>query len=197
MHLLSTPSSEQPEGGFSRSGCGSRNVFREPLGGAAHWQDIFKENLHISSLHTLAILLHTVCWKLSEEHILLSVSSWGFHSYSSFQRGAIWNARQRAAIAGQRSLSEGRCPKKGLRWGSVWAVITNLMTRAFSDETVFAPKLFLVQCFRSFFFLVDCCAHSGLSVVCLSTDGFSSKHQCDTCRTLQCGTLFVSSIFGR
>lgn len=74
----------------------------------------------------------------------------------------------------------------------------NLMKCAFSDEIVLAPKLFLLQGVSVLYFsLWIYCVNSGMSVVCLITDGFRSKHQCDTCRTLQCGTLFVSSIFGR
>lgn len=89
----------------------------------------------------------------------------------------------------------------GLRrsfWRSVRATITNLMKCAFSDEIVLAPKLFLllsvlVLCFS----LWTPCVIRRVSVVCLLTEGLSYMHQCDACRTLQCGTLFVSSIFGR
>lgn len=72
------------------------------------------------------------------------------------------------------------------------------MKCAFSDEIVLAPKLFLllsvlVLCFS----LWTPCVIRRVSVVCLLTEGLSYMHQCDACRTLQCGTLFVSSIFGR
>lgn len=81
---------------------------------------------------------------------------------------------------------------------SVQAVITNLMKCAFSNEIVLAPKLFLLQIVPILdFSLWVFCMNSGMSAVCLITGRFSYKHQCDTCRTLQCGTLFVSSIFGR
>lgn len=74
----------------------------------------------------------------------------------------------------------------------------NIMKCAFFEEIVLAPKLFLSQSVSVLYFpLWLCCVNSCVSVVCLITDGFCYKHQCDTCRTLQRGTLFVSSIFGR
>lgn len=82
-------------------------------------------------------------------------------------------------------------------WRPVWATITNLMKRAFSDEIVLAPKLFLLPSVFVLFLLVDSCVIRRMSVVCLLPEGLSYKHQCDACRTRQRGTLFVSSIFGR
>lgn len=73
----------------------------------------------------------------------------------------------------------------------------NLMKCAFSDVIVLAPKLFLLQCFSPLSFPVDHCANSGWRAGCRIAEGPSSERQRDTRRTLQCGTLFVSSILGR
>ena len=52
-------------------------------------------------------------------------------------------------------------------WRPVWATMTNLMKRAFSDEIVLAPKLFLLPSVFVLFLLVDSCVVRRMSVACL------------------------------
>lgn len=112
---------------------------------------------HINENHTpgnLAVLLRTACWKLCEEHILLSVSLWGFqYYYSSAVLALKWALEpQTDAMV----LLEGRRRSKRDRifqW-SVLAMIVNIPQCAFSDEIVLVPKLFLSQCFSSSFSFV-------------------------------------------
>lgn len=152
--------------------------------------------MRICTPGSLAVLSRTACRKLCEEHILLSVSLWGFHSYSSNVVLALNRASEPQTDA--TVLLEGRCRSKRDRivQCSVLAVITNILQCAFSDEIVLAPKLSYHSVSVLHFPLCISCVNSGVSAVCL-TRRFCYKHQCDTCRTLQCGTLFVSSIFGR
>lgn len=193
-----------PPGWFWRISSAFSKVFKLASGGVASWQNILEEFAHLEAWQSCPPGAHAARRKLSEEHILLSVSLGGLHFFSSFRRGAnskrAWECRLRQTPWSQ---LEGRCrskrnpPQVCLSCDQEYSAMCLFWDRVSSKAFPITECSVCVRLFLFCFSLMDFPCVQWYERTMPDHRQFCCEHQCDTCRTLQCGTLFVSSTFGR